>query len=460
MPTSDDVIRPLLEALQVTPDNLPLRLHVAQLMLNHGRFEQAAEHFRQALERDSDHAPAKLGLAEAYMQLGKGSTAIVIIEELLSQPRPPAGAYLLHARLLIGSGQVERAAEQYRRAIDANPQLADATLAEQVGHNAYAERNDDTDDNPYAGANDFDGRLPADPDGPMGQRPDYEIERPKIKFADVGGMEPLKEEIRIKIIAPLEHPELFEAYGKAIGGGILMYGPPGCGKTHLARATAGQVNANFINVGIHQVLDMWIGNSEKNLHELFEYARRNTPCVLFFDEVDALGANRSDMRGSAGRTAINQFLAELDGAERNNDGLLVLGATNAPWHLDPAFRRPGRFDRVLFVPPPDDVARAEIVRVMLAGKPIETIDFDLLARKTEGHSGADLKAMIDLAIEAKLREAMSKGAPSPLTTKDLQRAAKQIKPTVSEWFATAKNYAVYANESGAYDDILKYINRR
>ena len=117
-------------------------------------------------------------------------------------------------------------------------------------------------------------------------------ERPKTTFDDVGGMERVKEEIRLKIILPLQQPELYKAYGKPIGGGILMYGPPGCGKTHLARATAGEIEAAFLSVGINDVLDMWIGNSERNLHELFEQARRARPCVLFFDEVDALGASR------------------------------------------------------------------------------------------------------------------------------------------------------------------------
>src|SRR5947208_6592312 len=151
---------------------------------------------------------------------------------------------------------------------------------------------------------------------------------------------------------------------------------------------------------------MWIGNSEKNLHQLFEQARRNKPCVLFFDEVDALAASRTDMRHSAGRHLINQFLAEMDGLQANNDGLLILAATNAPWHVDPAFRRPGRFDRILFVPPPDTEARAAVLRLLCQGKPLDSIDYDVFSRKTEGFSGADLKAVVDLAVEKKLREAL------------------------------------------------------
>jgi transitional endoplasmic reticulum ATPase len=250
---------------------------------------------------------------------------------------------------------------------------------------------------------------------------------------------------------------MFKAYGKSIGGGILMYGPPGCGKTHLARATAGEVKAGFISVGIHDVLDMWIGNSERNLHSLFEQARRNAPCVLFFDEVDALGASRTDMKTSAGRHLINQFLSELDGVKASNEGVLILGATNAPWHLDSAFRRPGRFDRILFVPPPDAPARAGVLRLQLRGKPQEDLDYDAVAKKCDGFSGADLKAVVDITIENKLREAMKSGTPTPIRTKDLVTAAGTQKATTREWFATAKNYALYSNQGGTYDDILKYL---
>jgi transitional endoplasmic reticulum ATPase len=283
------------------------------------------------------------------------------------------------------------------------------------------------------------------------------MERPRINFGDVGGMEAVKEEIRLKIIHPLTHRELYEAYGKTIGGGILLYGPPGCGKTHLARATAGEIKAGFLTVGINDVLDMWLGNSERNLHELFQHARQHKPCVLFFDEVDALGASRADMRQSAGRHLVNQFLAELDGAQYSNDGVLILAATNAPWHLDSAFRRPGRFDRIIFVPPPDAPAREAILRILCRGKPAEDLDHERIAARSESFSGADLKAVIDQAIEQKLQEAMRAGVPKPMTTKDLLTAVKSVRPSTKEWFATARNHALYANQGGIYDDVLRYM---
>jgi len=203
---------------------------------------------------------------------------------------------------------------------------------------------------------------------------------------------------------------------------------------------------------------MYIGQSERNLHAIFQKARNLKPCVLFFDEVDALGASRSDMRQSAGRNVINQFLAELDGVEYDNDGVLVLAATNAPWHLDPAFRRPGRFDRIIFVPPPDAEAREAILQIKLRDKPTEELNYKRLLKKTDGFSGADLEAVIDLAVEGKLEEAIRSGEPKPLKTNDLEKAIKQHKATTKEWFSTAKNYALFANEAGIYDEILDYLN--
>ena len=439
-------IQALRDAVRVSPQNGPLRLHLADQLLAMARATEAEKEYREALALLPDNLAVQFGLARAFYAQGKNSHALALIETVVKSSKSPAAALILHARLLVGIGEIPAAIDQYQTAVERDPQLADEEFETRLGIQADVSESDEV----------VEGKVRATwQEEDLG--PETELERPRITFKDVGGMEELKEEIRLKIIHPLTHQELYKSYGKTIGGGILLYGPPGCGKTHLARATAGEIGAGFLSIGIHDVLDMWIGNSERNLHQLFEQARGNRPSVLFFDEVDALGASRSDMRQSAGRHLINQFLLELDGSKSSNEGVLVLGATNAPWHLDAAFRRPGRFDRILFVPPPDLEARAAILQLHCDGKPTDGIDYLSLAKKTDGFSGADLKAVVDLTVENKLRDAMRNGIATPLRTKDFAQAVSSLKPTTREWFATARNYALYSNQGGIYDDILKYL---
>ena len=445
MDGKNSVIESLRTVVRQSPDNIPLRQHFADLLLNSGLAVEAVDEYRAALSRAPSSQPLKIGLAQAFYHQGKHMEALVIVEDLLAGPDQPAAVYMLHARLLLATGDRHRALDQYRKAVSADPTVADATLAEKLGLRAKPNAKEPVLETNCVPANGKPARIVTG------------LERPSINFQDVGGMEKVKEEIRLKIIHPIQHPEIYKAYGKATGGGILLYGPPGCGKTHLARATAGEVKAGFLAVGITDVLNMYFGNSEANLHALFEQARRNAPCVLFFDEVDALGASRTDMQHSVGRTIINQFLAELDGVQCSNEGLLILAATNAPWHLDPAFRRPGRFDKIVFVSPPDESAREEILRVLLRDKPVEDIDYGCVTQKTEKFSGADLKAVVDRAVEKKLTDTMRSGIIQPLTSKDLLNSAQTVAPSTAEWFSTARNYALYANQSGTYDDIVKYL---
>lgn len=453
MPTPEDSIAPLREALSVSPTNVPLRLHIADALLAAGRTDEAEALLKEGLSRTANDSRLKLALARVYLKQGKYSAGIVVCEALARGDSAPAALIVL-ARLLLRSGEPDKAADAYRKAVLADPSVADAELAEQLGANDE----EDVPDHPPDEDTPLQGRMPA---GPM-EMPDdpAETERPKVKFADVGGMEHVKEEIRLKIIYPLQHADLYKAYGKSIGGGLLLYGPPGCGKTFLARATAGEVQAAFLAVGLHDILNMWFGNTEKNLHKVFDQARRNRPSVLFFDEVDAIAASRADFKQSTVRPVINQFLSELDGVNAGNDGVLVMAATNAPWHMDSAFRRPGRFDRVVFVPPPDAPARALILKLHCAGKPQSGVDFAAVAQATADFSGADLKAAVDRAVETKLQEAVRSGIPKPLTTKDLVSAAAQQKPSTREWFADARNYALYANDGGQYDDLAKYLKLR
>lgn len=429
----DNTINSLKEALKFSPGNIPLKKHLADTLLNASRLDEAEKEYKELLAV-SDTPDIKISLSRVFYLKGEYSRCNVILEALLHAGYSGFEALILHAKALLKEHSIGKASEVYQKALSLNPGFRDEELDKELRLGSIIAEEQEMDDS----------------DLPFIQKAD-------ISFEDVGGMAHIKKEIELKIIRPLQHPELYKAYGKKAGGGILLYGPPGCGKTYIAKATAGQVNARFISVGLNDILDMWIGNSEKNLHHIFEIARQNTPCVLFFDEIDALGASRSDMKQSSGRHLINQFLQELDGIDGNNDGVLILGATNTPWHLDAAFRRPGRFDRIIFIPPPDGEARESILQLKLRNKPVESMDYKSLASKIENYSGADIEAIIDIAIEEKLEDSFKDGIPKPLNTKDILNAAKKHKASTSEWFSTAKNFALFANDSGLYDDILTYM---
>ncbi|HEY8899509.1 MAG TPA: tetratricopeptide repeat protein [Chthoniobacterales bacterium] len=443
----------LREAVRVSPDNVPLLVLFAETCLAELSVDEAVEAFQKVLAKEPQHAEARVGLARALHQAGRTSEAILRLEAFVEEQPGHAAAWLQLSRFLMAEGQRDAAVSCYEKSLKLPGGRQDASLEQEL----FLQNPEKT---PARGRVTSEGwNLEAEGAAAPGIEPpvDDALERPATTFEDIGGMESVKEEIRMKILYPLKNPDLFKAYGKKAGGGVLLYGPPGCGKTLISRATAGEIDANFLSIGIHQILDLYIGESEKNLHRIFELARDNAPTILFFDEVDALAADRRDMRKSAGRTLINQFLAEMDGNVAENDGVLILGATNAPWHVDPAFRRPGRFDRILFVPPPDEAARASVIEVLAKGKPIANLDPRDLARRTKDFSGADLKAVFEIAIERSLAQAMKRGQVVPVTQRELVDAAKSLKPSTKAWFESAKNYALYSNQGGFYNDVLEFL---
>ena len=470
----------LRRALAESPKNVPLLMLFAQTCLDEFCLPEAGDAYDRILTIAPNTPEASLGRANVLFLQGKTSEAVIRAESVTQKHSDFAPGYVFLSRLYLSEGNASQAGELYQKALNLSKSAADPALEKELGayrpdKRAEERRNPEQragntldwqgDDAEFSADSEDDFFFDDDDDDipfPMGgnEMSIADFERPKVNFDDVGGMEALKEEIRMKILYPLQNQELFKAYGKSVGGGVLLYGPPGCGKTLISKATAGEIDANFFSLGLHQVLDMYIGNSEKNLHQIFQLARNNTPSVIFFDEVDALAADRKDMRQSAGRTVINQFLSEMDGTDSANEGVLVIGATNAPWHIDPAFRRPGRFDRIVFAPPPDEEARKSIIEVMSKGKPINDLDAASLAKKTRHFSGADLKAIFDQAAEEALGQAMKEGRIVPMNTKGLIKVAKTITPSTKPWFDSAKNYAMYANQSGFYDDVLKFLGAK
>ena len=405
MSVDPSVLAALRAAVDSSPDNVELRLHLAETLLKAEQPTDALAHIAKVLSIQPDHRAAlKLG-AEAATLAGEDSRAAA-----------------------------------YSRMADA---LGMESAKNLIG-----------DLTPIREAASFDGDDEHTPDN------SDLLERPDVKLKDVKGMSDVKERIELSFLGPMRNPELRKMYGKSLRGGLLMYGPPGCGKTFLARALAGELGARFLSVGLTDVVDMWMGNSEKNLHEIFMTARRSNPCVLFFDEIDALGRKRSLTREHAGRTIINQLLSELDGADNSNEGLYIVAATNHPWDVDAALRRPGRLDRTVLVLPPDQEARAGIIRAVFEDRPTQSIDFDWVAAKTPEFSGADLTHICDTASEFALHDSIRSGSPRPIDMNDVKRAMKQVKPSTRTWMESAKNYAIFANEGGDYDELAAYLRTR
>ncbi|NJP93725.1 AAA family ATPase [Nonomuraea sp. FMUSA5-5] len=453
----DAGLQALREAARLSPDNLPLRRHLAGQLLAKGYLADAEAEFRAALALAPQDPELIGGLADAFIRQSAFGAAMAALEPLLATPGYPPAVGVLAARALLGEGDPAKAAYRYYEATSRDASVADKELEARItGSSTPAAR-------PPAPMASEPAESPFLPSVPQpGDASTAEVERSGVSFADVAGMETVKEALRIKLLLPTQQPEMFAAFGKRAGGGVLLYGPPGAGKTHLARAAAGELGAAFVNVGLADILDMYVGNSERNLRATFDLARRNRPCVLFFDEVDALAGRRSDMRSAHGRQLVNQFLSELDGVDQNaNEGVLVLAATNAPWYVDVAFRRPGRLDQPVFVPPPDQQARAAILRILCRDKPLAEMDYDAVAQATELFVGADLKGVVDRAVEAKLQQSISAGRPIPLTTQDLLAAAKSVRPTaVREWMGTARNYVMHANDSGAWDELMPWVKMK
>jgi SpoVK/Ycf46/Vps4 family AAA+-type ATPase len=389
------LIRSLRAAVEAVPGDVTLRLHLAEQLLVAGDAEGAAEQAATALQHEPESQAARDVLGRA-----------------LGRPAQPA---------VDGPEPAQQATPETAETREPEPVFDWAAAEQELGY--------------------------------------LEVEEGRVRLQDVGGLKAVKERLEAAFLAPMRNPELRRLYGKNMRGGLMLYGPPGCGKTFVARAVAGELGAKFVSVTLSDVLDMYIGQSERNLHEVFETARRNAPCVVFLDEIDALGQKRSQLRSSAMRGTVNQLLVELDDVRDSNEGVFVLAATNHPWDVDTALKRPGRFDRTLLVLPPDAEARAAILRYHLRDRHADGIDIVKLAKRTDGYSGADLAHACDVAAERALLDSVRSGRTRMIGMADLDEALKEIKPSTGPWFAAARNVAMFANEGGVYDDLLAYLKK-
>ncbi len=448
---------PLLDSLRnavtAMPDDVPLRLHLATMLLRAGQRDEAVRHLGAVLQRDPVNAEAMRLLTSSAEVAGPPAS-------------PPAGQ----------GGSPERARGSASAATGPLPAQDDADGARPGREGSDDGRNASRGDPGHRADHGFDWSqaedelrdiLPTMFVGDAGsvsagldEARAYDAEPTGLTLADVAGLDEVKQRLEAAFLAPMRNPELRKLYGKSLRGGLLLYGPPGCGKTFIARAVAGELGARFITVSFADLIDMFVGRSERNIHELFEVARRNSPCVVFLDEVDAIGQKRSQLRNTPMRSAVNQLLLELDDVASDNTGVFLLAATNHPWDVDSALRRPGRFDRTLLVLPPDGPAREGVFRYHLRERPVAGIDLAKLSRLTDGYSGADIAHVCETAAERALLDSVRRGEPRLIGQADLEAAVGEVRPSLGTWFETARNVALFANEGGVYDDLVAYLRKR
>jgi AAA+ superfamily predicted ATPase len=419
----DSLLASLRAAVTGAPEDVPLRLHLAELLLSVGLRDEAVSQLAAALSLAPTDATARALMARAIAPQELEPTAG-------GQPEPGRADAVVPAP----SADPADTFDWSRAEDDLGPLDLPELLPPLSGGDDRAEPADDL----------------------------WKVDEADIRLVDVGGMAEVKARLEAAFLAPMRNTELAALYRKSLRGGLMLYGPPGCGKTFIARAVAGELGAGFLAVSLADVLDMYLGQSERNLRDLFEQARRSAPCVLFLDEIDALGQKRSQVRNSGTRGTVNQLLAELDGVRSSNDGVFVLAATNHPWDVDSALRRPGRLDRTLLVLPPDREAREAILRYHLRDRPVADVDVDVrkLAEGTDGFSGADLAHLCETAAEIAMLAAARSGQVRRIGKADFRDALREVRPSTGPWFESARNVALFANEGGQYDDLLAYLRKR
>jgi AAA+ superfamily predicted ATPase len=412
---SGDRIESLRRALGAAPGDHALRALLAEELARAGRRDEALEEYGRLLEANALAADAALEVGE--LAIAAGALAI-------------ADACLACAR---AAGVVEGVAALQARVDEARARRGVLRLV----------------------------RVPAGGEAREPNEPDDDGEAlPALRFDEVGGLADVKKAIHRMIILPFRRADLYERYGRKAGGGVLLYGPPGCGKTLIARATAGECELPFLNVRIEQVLSRWLGESEQNLHAAFERARAKAPCVIFLDEMDALGFARRKQHGGGSRSVVDQLLQELDSIGSDNRNLLTLAATNAPWDVDDALKRPGRFDRVVFVPPPDPPAREAILKALLASRPAAAVEPAALAERTPLWSGADLRALVERATDLAIDEALESGGEQPIEPRHFEQALGSMRASTLDWLARARTYVEFANRDDRYREVADYLRTR
>ena len=403
------LIRSLRAAVEANSEDVPLRLHLAELLLDAGRADEAISHIAAALHRVPGSVEGRALMARAVSAQNEPS------EGTLRFSRPvPAAQRRRHA----GDEPTERHSFNWAAAegqfLDVQQPFVDSGTA------------------------------------PLGEPLRFDVESGTYTFADVHGMAEVKRRLMATVINPVRSADpRRRAAGAPPRGGMLLYGPPGCGKTFAARAVAGELESRFLAVNLADGPEVYAGSPERNLREIFAEVRRVTPCVLFLDEVDAVGRNRG---------LANQLIAELDGCT-GPDAPIVLAATSSPWDLDPALRRPGRLDRTLLVAPPDPAAREAILHHQLRNRRLGAgVSLRELAARTDEYSVTDLAQRCVNAAERAAGDPVRGGR--LIGVRDFDAALAELRSSTGAWLSVARNATKFATLDGSYDDLHRYLKSR
>lgn len=435
----DDLVASLKRAVAASPQDTTLRLHLAGLLLEANLAVEALGEINAALTNEPGNAAALDLLSRTAAALNPPAALNPAVDERMNLENPAAVDEPVTAESP-ADGEPENAANN-------NPGFDWDRAESELGAELPP---------PFVET----ALKPGSPgaEGP----PPLEPPVPPVTLADVGGLRDVKQRLHESFLQPMKHADIAKAFGKSLRGGLLLYGPPGCGKTFLARAVAGELGASFISVTMTDVLDAYVGGTERNLHEVFSEARRRSPAVLFLDEVDALGMRRSSLTGGSAwlRQMVNQMLVEMDSTSGENDGLYILAATNHPWDLDDALLRPGRLDRMVLVTPPDPEARDAILRYHLSNRPIAGIDIPAIVHRTEGFSGADLEHICVTAAEKAMTVSIADGELRPIGMEHIDDALAEVNASTRTWLEQSRNVVRFANRDGRYNDLAQYLRSR
>lgn len=436
---NEDVLASLRLAVEANPQDAVLRLHMAGLLLDAGRHSEAISDINAVLQKDPAHQDA---LALLNRTVTAMTSRVAPAEE---QPaNPPAPFQEDRPADIADPGPVP----------EADPAASGTAEAAFDWTRAENEVNSDVPP-PFVG----------EPQRVVGDHPDatalVEPAASPVTLKDVGGLQEVKRRLDESFLQPMKNAELAKAFGKSLRGGLLLYGPPGCGKTFLARAVAGELGAVFMSVTMTDILDPYIGGTERNLKAIFDSARASAPTVLFMDEVDAIGMKRSSTGQHAYiRQMVNELLVQMDSMAGNNDGLYLLAATNHPWDLDEALLRPGRLDRTLLVTPPDYEARMAILEYHLRDRPLAGIDLARIASRTDVYSGADLQHICTTAAEKAMTDSIQAGRICPITMKHIDLAMQEVSPSTLAWLESSTSVVKFSNEQGRYNDLAEFLRSR